>query len=93
MSNRLAVALRRWVDSSAEGDQSRGDRRSFSIAAIFSDTSMEMVPTSTGRPALRRFSISSITAEYFSRLVLYTRSWWSFLMAGTLVGTVTTSSL
>ena len=65
----------------------------FNILLSNSLISTEVVPTSEGRPARRSFSISSITALYFSRLVLYTKSCSSLRMAGKLVGIVTTSNL
>ena len=44
--------------------------RSLSMRLSNSEISTEVVPTSTGRPASTSFTISSITALYFSRLVL-----------------------
>ncbi len=58
-----------------------------------SEISTEVVPTSTGLPDSRICMISWMTALYFSRLVLYTRSSMSFLATGRLVGISTTSSL
>ena len=52
-----------------------------------------MVPTSTGLPSATRETISSTTALYFSRLVLYILSSLSSRMTGRLVGMTTTSSL
>ena len=45
-----------------------------SIRESFSETSTEMVPTSTGWPRLWHSTTSSMIALYFSRWVLYTRS-------------------
>ena len=67
--------------------------RKVSILLNISEISTEVVPTSTGRPAWTIFSISSMTALYFSRLVLYTRSFMSIRAIGRLVGITTTSSL
>ena len=67
--------------------------RMLSILLSNSDISTDVVPTSTGRPCLRRSSISSITAAYFSLAVLYTRSSMSLRAMGRLVGISTTSSL
>ena len=44
--------------------------RMVSILLNISEISTEVVPTSTGRPAATIFSISSMTALYFSRFVL-----------------------
>ena len=44
-----------------------------------SEISTEVVPTSIGLPALDSFSISSMIALYFSRFVLYTKSFLSCL--------------
>ena len=65
----------------------------FSILLNNSDTSTLVVPTRQGRPLLRNSSIFSITALYFSRLVLKIMSCSSNRIAVTLVGMVTTSSL
>ena len=70
-----------------------GILRMFSVRLSSSEISTEVVPTSTGRPALRSFSISSMTALYFSRLVLNTKSLRSSRLAATLVGITVTSSL
>ena len=58
----------------------------FSILLSNSDISTEVVPINTGLPALESAVTSSITALYFSRLVLYIRSSLSFLAMGLLVG-------
>ena len=70
-----------------------GILRACNIRPSNSLTLTSVVPTSTGRPAFLNFSISSITAAYFSLTVLYTKSSSSLRMAFTLVGMVTTSSL
>ncbi|EJX03640.1 membrane protein [gut metagenome] len=44
--------------------------RIVSIRLNSSDISTDVVPTNTGRPAFVSFTISSITALYFSRFVL-----------------------
>ena len=67
--------------------------RSLSIRLKSSDISTEVVPTNTGLPALTQVSISSITALYFSRVVLYTKSSMSLRTMGLLVGITTTSNL
>ena len=64
-----------------------------SIRLNSSEVSTDVVPTSTGRPCSTIFSISSITALNFSRLVLKTRSSRSSLTTGLLVGITTTSNL
>ena len=64
-----------------------------SILERSSEISTDVVPTRQGRPALRMVSISSMTALYFSRAVLYTRSSMSLRTTGRLVGISTTSSL
>ena len=46
--------------------------RNFNIRLNNSETSTEVVPTNTGRPSPTNRVISSITALYFSRFVLYT---------------------
>ena len=58
-----------------------------------SEISTEVVPTNIGLPLLVSSAISSITALYFSRLVLKTRSFLSSLCIERLVGIATTSSL
>ncbi len=55
--------------------------------------STDVVPTKQGLPEVRISSTSSITAAYFSRAVLYTRSCKSWRSTGRLVGISTTSSL
>ncbi len=61
--------------------------------ASSSDFSMEIVPTSTGRPVSWRSSISRTAASNFSRSVRYTTSGFSTRMRGRLVGMTRTSSL
>ena len=58
-----------------------------------SEISTDVVPIKTGLPWLDIFVTSSITALYFSLLVLYIKSLWSFLAIGLLVGISTTSNL
>ena len=57
----------------------------------YSDTSTEMVPTSTGWPISLRSSMSSATASNFSSAVLKMRSFSSTRTTATLVGIGTTS--
>ncbi len=65
----------------------------FSALLSNSEISTEVVPTRIGRPASRRVMISSMTALYFSRLVLYTKSSRSSRAMGRFVGITVTSSL
>ena len=70
-----------------------GMLRSLSARLNNSLISTDVVPTNTGRPASRSLTISSMAALYFSRLVLYTKSWWSFLEMFLFVGITATSNL
>ena len=64
----------------------------FNILLNNSEISTEVVPTRTGLPAFTKISVSAITALYFSRVVLYTKSSLSSLVIGLLVGITTTSN-
>ena len=70
-----------------------GTLRMFRVRLSNSEISTDVVPTSTGRPASRSFSISSITALYFSRLVLNTKSLRSWRWESLFCGITVTSSL
>ena len=70
-----------------------GTLRMFRVRLSNSEISTDVVPTSTGRPASRSFSISSITALYFSRLVLKTKSLRSWRWESLFCGITVTSSL
>ena len=64
-----------------------------SILLKSSEISTEVVPISTGLPSAEKALTLSITALYFSRLVLYIKSSSSFLAMGRLVGISMTSKL
>ena len=95
MSNRLAVALRRWVDSSAEGDQPRGDPRGIDwprvvpfvalhlgcLGAIWTGWSPFAAGLAVALFAVRMFAITAFYHRYFSHRAFRTSRGWQFVFA------------
>ncbi len=70
-----------------------GTFRNVNILPSNSLISTDVVPINIGRPSCDNLVTSSMTALYFSRLVLYTKSCLSSRVIGLLVGISTTSNL
>ena len=95
MSNRLAVALRRWVDSSAEGDPSHVDSRGIDwprvapfvalhlgcLGAIWTGWSPFAVGLAVALFAVRMFAITAFYHRYFSHRAFRTSRGWQFVFA------------
>ena len=95
MSNRLAVALRRWVDSSAEGDQLRDDPRGIDwprvvpfvalhlgcLGAIWTGWSPFAAGLAVALFAVRMFAITAFYHRYFSHRAFRTSRGWQFVFA------------
>ncbi len=95
MSGRLPVALRRWVDSAATGDEVRDDQRGIDwprvvpfvalhlgcVGAIWTGTSALAVGLAVGLFALRMFAITAFYHRYFSHRAFRTTRGWQFVFA------------
>ena len=95
MSMRLAVALRRWVDAGAGGDESRGDPRGIDwprvvpfvllhlgcLAVIWTGWSPFAVGTAVALYAIRMFAITAFYHRYFSHRAFRTSRFWQFVFA------------
>ena len=85
-----------YDDTLSEAYNSSNDSNSDDSEDEFSDTSSEdsteTVPTNIGALFFLNVSISSTRALYFAVLVRKTKSLWSFLIIGTFVGIIMTSS-
>ncbi len=95
MSNRLVVALRRWVDSSAEGDQLRDDPRGIDwprvvpfvalhlgcLGAFWTGWSPFAVGVAVALFAVRMFAITAFYHRYFSHRAFRTSRGWQFVFA------------
>ena len=95
MSMRLAVALRRWVDSGANDDASRGDPRGIDwprvvpfvalhlgcVAVIWTGWSPFAIGTAVALYAVRMFAITAFYHRYFSHRAFRTSRFWQFVFA------------
>jgi len=95
VSTRLAVALRRWVDSSAEGDPLRGDLRGIDwprvvpfvalhlgcLGAIWTGWSPFAAGLAVALFAVRMFAITAFYHRYFSHRAFRTSRGWQFVFA------------
>ena len=95
MSTRLVVALRRWVDSSAEGDQPRGDPRGIDWPRVIPFVALHLgclgviwtswSPFAAGLAAalfvVRMFAITAFYHRYFSHRAFRTSRGWQFVFA------------
>jgi len=95
VSARLPVALRRWVDSAATGDEARDDQRGIDwprvvpfvalhlgcVGAIWTGTSALAVGLAVGLFALRMFAITAFYHRYFSHRAFRTTRGWQFVFA------------
>ena len=95
MSTRLAVALRRWVDSGAGDDASRGDPRGIDwprvvpfvalhlgcVAVFWTGWSPFAIGTAVALYAVRMFAITAFYHRYFSHRAFRTSRFWQFVFA------------
>ena len=95
MSTRLAVALRRWVDSGAGDDASRGDPRGIDwprvvpfvalhlgcVAVFWTGWSPFAVGTAVALYVIRMFAITAFYHRYFSHRAFRTSRLWQFVFA------------
>ena len=95
MSTRLAVALRRWVDTGVGGEESRGDPRGIDwprvvpfvllhlgcAAVIWTGWSPFAVGTAVALYAVRMFAITAFYHRYFSHRAFRTSRFWQFVFA------------
>ena len=93
MSTRLAVALRRWVDSGAGDDASRGDPRGIDwprvvpfvalhlgcVAVFWTGWSPFAIGTAVALYAVRMFAITAFYHRYFSHRAFRTSRFWQFV--------------
>lgn len=95
MSSRLAVALRRWVDTGVGSEESRGDPRGIDwprvvpfvalhlgcLAVIWTGWSAFAVGTAIVLYAVRMFAITAFYHRYFSHRAFRTSRFWQFVFA------------